>query len=100
MERKRPILQNKSEIPVNIYKGEDLLAECPSIQEAARFFKNHNGAKRFNWSAINNGIWFDEPYSINGATYYFLTDPAAVKKKLDNLKSKQNEQIEFNTNTI
>ncbi|MEH7502907.1 hypothetical protein V7152_12995 [Neobacillus drentensis] len=91
MERKRPILQNKTEIPVNIYKGEELLAECPSIQEAARFFKNYTSAKRFNWSAINNGIWFDESYSVNGATYYFLTDPEAVKKKLEDLLPKHND---------
>lgn len=40
MERIRPTLRNKTEIPVNIYKGEELLIECPSIQQAAKFFKN------------------------------------------------------------
>jgi hypothetical protein len=39
MERKRPKIKNNVEIPVNIYKREQLIAECPSIQEAARFFK-------------------------------------------------------------
>ncbi|MDR7236523.1 hypothetical protein [Neobacillus drentensis] len=86
MERIRPILQNKTEIPVNIYKGEELLKECPSIQQAARFFKKHTGTARYNWSAINKGIWFNEPYSINGATYFFLTDSEAVKKKLEELQ--------------
>lgn len=82
MERKRPRIQNKIEIPVNIFKGEELIAECPSIQEAARFFKKETGAKRFNWSAINNGIWYDKPYSKDGATYFFTTDKEAVERKL------------------
>ncbi|SMQ78402.1 hypothetical protein SAMN05444673_3411 [Bacillus sp. OV166] len=81
MERIRPTLQNKTEIPVNIYKGEKLLIECPSIQQAARLFKKHTGADRFNWSAINKGIWVNEPYAFIGASYFFLTDPEAVKKK-------------------
>ncbi|WP_169824006.1 hypothetical protein [Bacillus marinisedimentorum] len=63
----------------------ELLKECTSIQEAARFFKKHTEANRFNWKAINNGIWFDEPYSINGATYYFVTDEEAVKNKLEEI---------------
>ena len=88
MERKRPKIQNKNEIPVNIFKGEELIAECPSIQEAARFFKEETGAKRFNWSAINNGIWFDEPYSKDGTTYFFTTDEEAVKNKMEKLKHK------------
>ncbi|WP_043933806.1 hypothetical protein [Bacillus sp. EB01] len=85
MERKRPTLQNKTEIPVNIYKGKELIAECKSIQEAARFFKRETNAKRFNWSAINNGIWHDLPYSINGATYYFTTDEEAVERKMEQI---------------
>ncbi|MEQ6389238.1 hypothetical protein RZN22_07890 [Bacillaceae bacterium S4-13-58] len=60
-----------------------MIAECSSIQEADRFFKDQTGAKRFNWSAVNNGIWYNEPFSINGNTYYFTTDEAAVKKKLN-----------------
>jgi hypothetical protein len=88
MERIRPKLQNNIEIPVNIYKGEELLRECKSIQEAARFFKEYLGAKRFKWSAINNGIWFVQSYSINGATYYFTTDEVAVKKKHEELNNK------------
>jgi len=39
---------------------------------------NHMGAKHFNWSAFNNGIRFDEPYSINGNTYFLLTAPEAI----------------------
>jgi hypothetical protein len=89
MERNRPKLENKTEIPVNIYQGEELLKECPSIKEAAKFFKKHIGAKRFNWSAINNGIWFDESYSINGATYYFTTDLEAVRNKHEQLRQKK-----------
>jgi hypothetical protein len=42
MGRIRPKLQNKIEIPVNIFRGEELIVECPSIQEAARFFKKGN----------------------------------------------------------
>lgn len=83
MERKRPKLKSKIEIPVNIFRGEELIAECPSIQEAARFFKKETGSKRFNWSAINKGIWFNESYSQNGATYFFTTDEEAVKKKME-----------------
>jgi hypothetical protein len=37
-----------------------------------------------------------EPYSIDGATYYFLTDPKAVKEKLKETQPKQN----FNVNSI
>ncbi|MCM3412359.1 hypothetical protein [Metabacillus litoralis] len=85
MERKRPRIQNKVEIPVNIFKGEELIAECPSIQEAARFFKKETNAIRFNWSAINNGIWYDESYSKDGATYFFTTDNEAVKRKLEKM---------------
>ncbi|MFC9600210.1 hypothetical protein ACFTQL_20425 [Peribacillus butanolivorans] len=81
MERKRPIIQNKVEIPVNIFKLEELIAECPSIQEAARFFKKETNSKRFNWSAINKGIWYGESYSKDGATYFFTTEKEAVKKK-------------------
>ena len=81
--------KSKTEIPVNIYKGEKLIIECPSIQQAARFFKKHTGLVRYNWSAINKGIWFIDPYSINGATYFFLTDSEAVKMKLAELLDKQ-----------
>lgn len=88
MVRVRPKLKNKIDIPVNIYQGMELLKECPSIQEAARFFKSHTKAERYNWSAINNGIWYDKPFSINSATYYFTTDPEAVKNKLEKLAQK------------
>jgi len=83
MERKRPKIQNKVEIPVNIFRGEELIAECSSIQEAARFLKKETGSKRFNWSAINKGIWFNESYSKDGTTYFFTTDNEAVKKKME-----------------
>lgn len=81
MEKKRPKLQNKVEIPIKIFRGEELIAECPSIQAAARFFKKVTGASRFNWKAINNGIWFNEGYSMDGTTYFFTTDEEAVKSK-------------------
>jgi hypothetical protein len=82
MVRIRPKVQNKKEIPVNIFRGEELIAKCPSIQKAAEFFKRETEAKRFNWSAINNGIWYNQPFSLNGVTYYFTTDEIAVKNKL------------------
>ncbi|URT69042.1 hypothetical protein [Cytobacillus firmus] len=85
MERKKPIMQNKVEIPVNIFKGEELIAECPSIQEAAKFFKKETNSKRFNWSAINKGIWYGKSYSKDGNTYFFTTDIEAVKRKLDTM---------------
>lgn len=81
MERRRPKRKNKLETPVNIYIGDELLKECRSIQTAARFFKEYTNADRYNWSAIHNGIWSNEPYTINGVTYYFTTDPEAVKDK-------------------
>jgi len=81
MDRKRPSIQNKVEIPVNIFKGEELIAECPSIQAAAKFFKKKTNSKRFNWSAINKGILYGESYSKDGATYFFTTDREAIKKK-------------------
>ncbi|WP_282156349.1 hypothetical protein [Cytobacillus gottheilii] len=87
MERKRPTLKNKHEIPVNIYRGETLIAECPSIQTAAKFFKQETQTAHFKWSAIHNGIWHNEPYSFNGATYFFLTDEEAVRNKLNLLNS-------------
>ncbi|KML40623.1 hypothetical protein [Cytobacillus firmus] len=84
MDRKRPSIQNKVEIPVNIFKGEELIAECPSIQAAAKFFKKETNSKRFNWSAINKGIWYGESYSKDGVTYFFTTDKEAIKKKTGN----------------
>jgi hypothetical protein len=84
MDKKRPSIQNKVEIPVNIFRGEELIAECPSIQAAARFFKKETNSKRFNWSPINKGIWYGESYSKDGATYYFTTDKEAIKKKTGN----------------
>lgn len=62
--------------------------ECPSIQEAAKFLKRETGANRFNWVAINNGIWYNQPFSLNGFTYYFTTDEEAVKKKGRKLKER------------
>lgn len=84
MERRRPTIQNKVEIPVNIFRGEELIAECPSIQAAARFFKKETNSTRFNWSAINKGIWYGRSYSKDGATYFFTTDKEAIKKKTEN----------------
>ncbi|MBT2680558.1 hypothetical protein J7E38_16235 [Bacillus sp. ISL-35] len=84
MERRRPTIKNKVEIPVNIFRGEELIAECPSIQAAARFFKKETNSTRFNWSAINKGIWYGESYSKDGATYYFTTDKEAINKKTGN----------------
>jgi hypothetical protein len=86
MDRIRPKIQNKTEIPVNIFKGEELIATCPNIQEAARFFKKETNAQKFNWKAIHSGIWFGESTSINGATYYFTTDPLAVQIKMEKKK--------------
>lgn len=86
MERKRPKLKNKVEIPVNFFRSEELIAECPSIQEAARFLKKETKAKRFNWKAINDEIWYNKPFSLNGVTYYFTTDEVAVKNKMESLK--------------
>lgn len=80
MERILPKMKNGTEIPVNIYIGE-LLIECPSIQAAARWLKQDTKQTRFKWSAINNGIWHGKSYSYNGVTYWFLTDPEAVRRK-------------------
>jgi hypothetical protein len=88
MERNRPKVKNGTEIPVNIYKGQKLAVECPNIQAAARWLKQDTGQARFKWSAINNGIWFDKPYSFNGVTYYFTTDQELVTKKQADLQSK------------
>lgn len=85
MERKRPLIQNKIEIPVNIFKGEELIAECPSIQEAARFFKKETNSKRFNWSVINKGIWYGESYSKDGATNFLQRIKKLLKRKLDTM---------------
>ncbi|MEK5107209.1 hypothetical protein MHI57_10695 [Cytobacillus sp. FSL K6-0129] len=79
--RIRPKKTNNVAIPVNIYKGEALIRECNSIQEAAHFFKEETNAKKKNWSAINRGIWEGESYSINGATYHFMTDEELVQEK-------------------
>jgi hypothetical protein len=88
MERTRPKVKNSTEIPVNIYKGQKLAVECPSIQAAARWLKQDTSQARFNWSSINNGIWFDKPYSFNGITYYFTTDQESVSKKHADLNTK------------
>jgi hypothetical protein len=78
MERQMPKLKDKINIPVNIYKGEELLKEAVSIQDAARWLKQHTGDKFKRFTAIHQGILYDEPYSYNGSTYYFVTDPVAV----------------------
>jgi hypothetical protein len=107
MERLRPKMENDRVIPVNIYKGEQLAVKCSSIQEAARWLKEDTQQERFNWSAINNGIWHDKPYSYNGVTYFFLTAAEAVEKKLKEIKAKQESpkikgtiEIDPNRNTI
>ncbi len=67
MERLRPKLQKKK---LRSFNGEELIAEYPSIQEGARFFKKETISKQFNWAANNKGIWYGEAYSKNGATYF------------------------------
>lgn len=79
-EKIRPKKQNRTQIPVNIYKGEELVKECASIQEAARWLKEDTGDKLKRYSVINNGIWHNEPYLCKGVTYYFLTDEESVKE--------------------
>ncbi|GAM12860.1 hypothetical protein SAMD00020551_0995 [Mesobacillus selenatarsenatis SF-1] len=71
----------QSRNPRKYFQGEELIAECPSIQAAARFLKKETNSKQFNWSAINNEIWYGESYSKDGATYFFTTDKEAIKKK-------------------
>jgi hypothetical protein len=39
MERKRPIIQNKVEVPVNIFKGQELIAECIVFRRLQDFSK-------------------------------------------------------------
>ncbi|PLR91937.1 hypothetical protein [Bacillus sp. T33-2] len=100
MERIRPEIKNNLEIPVNIYKGEYLVAECPNIQSAARWLKEDTNQTRFNWSAINNGIWFDKPYSYNGVTYYFLTALEAVSRKQEEMKEEGKILMKDNTDLL
>ena len=94
-ERTRPLKKSKNEIPVNIYKGEDLVMECNSIQEAARWLKLDTGDKLKRYSAINNGIWYDEPYLCNGVTYYFLTDEVSLKERFDKDKKQKIKEIKM-----
>lgn len=83
LERVRPIKKIKSEIPVNIYKNNELVKECSSIQAAARWLKEDTGDNVKRYSAINNGIWNDKPYLINGIIYHFITDEESLIEHFD-----------------
>jgi hypothetical protein len=85
MKRVKPKLKNKINIPVNIYKGEVLVKEADSIQEAARWLKEDTGDRFKLFSAITNGIWYYKPYSYNGHTYYFETDSIAVAQYFERI---------------
>ncbi|MBH0164227.1 hypothetical protein IHV12_04830 [Fictibacillus sp. 7GRE50] len=78
MERIKPKLKDKLNVPVNIYKAKTLVFEAISIQEAARWLKEETGDKFKRFSAITKGIWYYKPYRCNGSIYYFETDPQAV----------------------
>ncbi len=88
MDRIKPKLRDRTNIPVNIYKGETLAVEAASIQEAARWLKEETGDTFKRFSAITKGIWFYEPYSYNGHTYYFETDPLAVAQYFERTNRK------------
>lgn len=89
MEKEDPKQNKMGEYPVTIYEGEKLLIECPSLQEAARFIKKLTNDEFFRWGPINKSLWYDEPYSIGGATYHFVTDPEIKKRKLDEMSNKK-----------
>jgi hypothetical protein len=75
----------KTNIPVNIDKGEVLVKEAESIQEAARWLKEDTNDRFKRFSAITNGIWYYKPYYYNGNTYYFETDPIAVEQYFERI---------------
>jgi hypothetical protein len=83
-----PKQKDKRHIPVKIYKGEELVKEADSIQEAARWLKDDTGDRVKRFTAITKGIWFHEPYIYNGDTYYFETHPEAVQNYFETINSK------------
>jgi hypothetical protein len=85
MKRIKPKLKNKTNIPVNIYKGEVLVKEAVSIQEAARWLKEDTCDRFKRFSAITNGIWYYKPYYYNDNTYYFETNPIAVEQYFERI---------------
>ncbi|SFJ43247.1 hypothetical protein SAMN04487936_102147 [Halobacillus dabanensis] len=89
MEKESPTQVKQGEYPVTIYEGERLLIKCSSLQEAARFIKERTNDKFFRWTPINKSLWYDEPYSIGGATFHFVTDPKIKKEKLKELSEKK-----------
>ncbi|MBY6037199.1 hypothetical protein KUV80_11065 [Fictibacillus nanhaiensis] len=88
MNRVKPKQKNKLHIPVNIYKGEKLVKEAESIQEAARWLKQDTEDRFKRFSVITKGIWYYAHYSYNGYTYYFETDPAAVALYFERINRK------------
>ncbi|MBG9450402.1 hypothetical protein ABE67_13955 [Cytobacillus firmus] len=81
MDKVKPIQTVKNKIPVNIYINENLVVMAESIKDAAEWLKNETSSTNYKWKPINDGIWDRKPYSYNGNTYKFFTDPSVVKDK-------------------
>lgn len=99
MELVRPTIKNGIDIPVNIFRGADLVQECPTIKAAAMWLKKETNSDKITWSPINKGIWYNEPYNINGVTYFFTTAEEAVTRKLAEFKEtkKSSTKIRYYT---
>lgn len=91
MELRKPTVQNKIEVPVIIFKNNEELQECKSIQEAGKWLKEYTGHKFMRYKQVENGIWFGDTWSYNGATYSFTTDDKCRLEKLEKLKMKKKE---------
>ncbi|MFE4243181.1 hypothetical protein [Peribacillus butanolivorans] len=83
MERRLPKLKNNIDIPVIIFEGEKELKECDTVKEAAYWLRDHIGHKFLRFKVISEGIRHGNPYDYNGVTYYFTSDPEAVKRRWD-----------------
>jgi hypothetical protein len=99
MELVRPTIKNGTDIPVNIFKGANLVQECATIKAAAMWLKKDTNSEKISWSPINKGIWFNESYSVNGVTYFFTTAEEAVTRKLAEFKeiNKSTAKIRYYT---
>lgn len=80
------LIKNKKGVQISIYKNGNLIAECSSIQEAARFLKEDSKDTHLRFAKIERGYVYGEPWSINGATYIFKADESIISKRKTELE--------------
>ncbi|WP_432360501.1 DUF3427 domain-containing protein [Sporosarcina sp. UB5] len=97
MALRQPVAVNKVAKPVIIFKDGTELKEFPSIQTASKWLKDYSGYEYIPYKQVENGIFFGETWSYNGATYAFTTDENV---RLDKLKELGIETETINENKV